>query len=266
MIARKRFGQHFLHDPAVIERIVRLIDPRPGDRMLEIGPGGGALTLPLLRRLGRLQALEIDRDLIPRLEEASRDVGELQLHQVDALRADYTALAGGEPLRLVGNLPYNISSPLLFRLLACGAPITDMHFMLQREVVDRLTAAPGTRTYGRLTVAVAARAHAETLLRVGRGAFTPPPAVESAIVRLTPRPPTFAVNDLARFDAIVTRAFSQRRKTLKNALGDVLDAAQIAAAGIDPGLRPERLSPADFAALANTLPAGTGDKSANTRQ
>lgn len=248
MIARKRFGQHFLHDPAVLDRIVAAVDPRPGDNLVEIGPGRGALTERLLARAGRLTAIEIDRDLTPALRERFGD--SLVLIEADALHADYPALAAAGPLRLVGNLPYNISSPLLFTLLASGAPIADMHFMLQREVVERIAAAPGTPAYGRLSAAVAARADAEILFTVGPGAFKPPPRVHSAVVRLRPRPAPFPLPDLAAYDRVVTAAFGQRRKTLRNALAGLLGAGEIAAAGVDPGTRAERVTPAQFAALA----------------
>lgn len=249
MAARKRFGQHFLHDPGVIERLVATIDPQPGQRLVEIGPGRGALTRPLLAHGAQVDAIEMDRDLIGQLN----GLAGLHLHQCDALAADYTELAGGDAIRLVGNLPYNISSPLLFTVLGSNADITDMHFMLQWELVQRMVADPGSRTYGRLSVAVAARASAECVMRVGAGAFAPPPAVESAVVRLRPRAPAFHVASWQAFDQVLTAAFSARRKTLRNALKQLLSAEQIMDAGIDPGLRPERLTPADFAALANRV-------------
>lgn len=252
-MARKRFGQHFLHDPRVIASIVDAIDPRPGERLVEIGPGRGALTLPLLERAGSLDAIELDRDLAPVLTAACADAGDLRLHQADALRFDYAALGAGAPLRLVGNLPYNISSPLLFALLQSAAVIKDMHFMLQREVVERMVAGCGGAAYGRLSVALAARADAVLLLRVGRGAFTPPPQVESAVVRLLPRPPPFEIRSWPAFDKLLAQAFSARRKTLKNALAPLLGPAAIAAAGVDATLRPEQIAPADFAALANAF-------------
>lgn len=249
--ARKRFGQHFLHDSGVIERILRVINPQAGEPLVEIGPGLGALTRPLLQRCGRLDVIEIDRDVVPLLRERCAGLGELRIHQADALRFDYAALVtDGVLLRLIGNLPYNISTPLLFHLLAASSQIRDMHFMLQKEVVDRLTAAPGSADYGRLTVTVAARAQAQALFEVGAGAFRPPPRVVSAVVRITPRPAPFPIHDLETFDRIVTAAFGQRRKTLANALRGVLDVDGIRAAGIDPGLRAERLAPADFARLA----------------
>ena len=250
--ARKRFGQNFLHDAAIIDRIVGLIRPKAGDAMVEIGPGLGAMTGPLIEQLGRLHAVELDRDLIPRLKDRFGE--HLSIHEADALRFDFAALADElGPLRVVGNLPYNISTPLLFHLLASSGRIVDMHFMLQKEVVDRLCAEPGTGEYGRLTVCVAARAEARRLMKVGPGAFNPPPKVDSAIVRLVPRPPPFEIKDLSRFDALVAAAFAQRRKTLNNTLKCVVNAEQFAAAGIDPGLRAERLSPADFARLTATL-------------
>ena len=252
--ARRRFGQHFLHDPAVLARIVAAIDPRPGERLVEVGPGLGALTLPLLDRVGRLECIELDRDLIPPLIERARGRGELTVHAADVLAFDFVALAAeGAKLRLCGNLPYNISTPFLFHALAARAVVQDMHFMLQKEVVARLAAAPGSRVYGRLTVMVAAHCSAERLFDVGAGAFRPPPRVESAVVRLLPheRPP-FALADPARFAAVVAAAFGQRRKTLKNSLASVVDAAGFAAAGIDARRRAETLSPAEFARLAAT--------------
>ena len=230
--ARKRFGQNFLHDAAIIDRIVGLIRPKAGDAMVEIGPGLGAMTGPLIEQLGRLHAVELDRDLIPRLKDRFGE--HLSIHEADALRFDFAALADElGPLRVVGNLPYNISTPLLFHLLASSGRIVDMHFMLQKEVVDRLCAEPGTGEYGRLTVCVAARAEARRLMKVGPGAFNPPPKVDSAIVRLVPRPPPFEIKDLTRFDALVAAAFAQRRKTLNNTLKGVVNAEQFAAAGID---------------------------------
>ncbi|ERJ18017.1 Ribosomal RNA small subunit methyltransferase A protein [Salinisphaera shabanensis E1L3A] len=251
-MARKRFGQHFLHERGVIDRIVSMLAPAADDALVEIGPGQGALTEPLLERVDRLSVIEIDRDLIAELESRAARDSRLEVIAGDALRIDYAALAERRgPLRLVGNLPYNISSPLLFALLGSAAPIIDMHFMLQKEVVDRMTAEPGSRDYGRLTVSVAARAHAQALFDVAPGAFNPPPKVMSSVVRVTPRAPDFEIHDGQLFDQLVTAAFSQRRKTLRNALGRFLDAQAIEACNIDPMLRPERLAAADFARLAN---------------
>ena len=248
---RKRFGQHFLHDPGVIRRIVAAIAPRPGDRLVEIGPGEGSITLELLRAAGRLDAVELDRDLLEPLRERSRGVGDLAVHGADALRFDFCALAtGGERLRLVGNLPYNISTPLLFHLLDQSRCIRDMHFMLQKEVVERMAAEPGGRDYGRLSVMLQARCEVVPLFTIGPGAFRPPPKVDSAVVRLVPlaQPPDIA--DQATFARVVAAAFAQRRKTLRNGLKGLLTAEAIAALGIDPGTRAEQLPLADFVRLA----------------
>jgi 16S rRNA (adenine1518-N6/adenine1519-N6)-dimethyltransferase len=256
---RKRFGQHFLHDPNVIARIVRAIDPRPGQRLVEIGPGLGAITLPLLAIARRMDVVEIDRDVIPVLEERARAASaDLTVHAVDALEFDFAVLRGAGPrLRLVGNLPYNISTPLLFHLLDATDAVEDMHFMLQKEVVDRMAARPDTGDYGRLTVMLAARCRVEKLFDVGPGAFRPPPRVDSAIVRLVPHAaPPFEIADPARFARVVAAAFGQRRKTLRNALRGVVDDAGFAAASVDAGRRAETLAPAEFAALAATPPPG----------
>jgi 16S rRNA (adenine1518-N6/adenine1519-N6)-dimethyltransferase len=247
---RKRFGQHFLHDPQVIARILAAIEPRRGERVVEIGPGRGALTAPLLERLGTLIAIEIDRDLAREL--SARFGPALELLNQDVLEVELAALRGAGPaLRLVGNLPYNISTPLLFHLLAQRAQIHDMHFMLQKEVVDRMVAAPGSRTYGRLTVMLAPWVRIERLLNVGPGAFTPPPKVSSAVVRLMPlAAPAFDIGTTASFERVVRAAFAQRRKTLRNALKGTVDAGVLERLGIDPGARPEQLAPAQFGALA----------------
>ena len=253
--AKKRFGQHFLHERSVVDRIVRTMDPRPGQKIVEIGPGLGALTGPLLERCGTLTVIEIDRDMIPRLDAAFGE--KLDIIQGDALEVDFAELAAEVPgegkLRLAGNLPYNISTPLLFHVLESAELIQDMHFMLQKEVVRRLVAAPDTEDYGRLTASVAARAEAHELFTVGPGAFTPPPQVDSAVVQIIPRKPPFPIHDLATYDTVVRLAFGQRRKTLSNALKGVVNAEQFAAAGIDPRARGETLSPEEFARLANGL-------------
>ena len=250
--ARKRFGQHFLHDPAVVRRIVAVIDPQSADRLVEIGPGLGALTRPLLERTGHIEVIEIDRDVVPLLERHCAGAGRLTVHLADALGVDIAALArGGEPLRIVGNLPYNISTPLLFHLLDAAAVIRDMHFMLQKEVVDRMVAAPDSGDYGRLTVMLAARCRTERLFRVGPGAFRPPPRVDSAVVRLVPlTEPPFPLPDPQRFAALVAAAFSMRRKTLRNSLRGLVDESTFDACGIDPGRRPETLTAAEFGTLA----------------
>ncbi|SFF38818.1 dimethyladenosine transferase [Fontimonas thermophila] len=256
-VAKRRFGQHFLHDPGVIERILRALDPQPDEAIVEIGPGLGALTIPLLQRLGRLTVVEIDRDVIPLLRSRCNNHPGLHVIEADALTVDYRALAPpGTRIRLVGNLPYNISTPLLFHLLGQSEAITDMHFMLQKEVVDRMAAAPGDPAYGRLSVALTARCAVSSLFHVGPGAFRPPPKVDSAVVRLRPRTPDFTVCDLPLFDRVVASAFGQRRKTLANALKGLADARTIARAGIDPRARAETLHARDFARLANLLHTG----------
>jgi 16S rRNA (adenine1518-N6/adenine1519-N6)-dimethyltransferase len=255
---RKRFGQNFLHDPVVIQRIIAAIAPRPGEHLVEIGPGQGAITRHLLSAAGELDAVE----LIDLLRESCRSLGELRLHSADALKFDFCSLAAaGERLRVVGNLPYNISTPLLFHLLDQAACIHDMHFMLQKEVVERMAAEPGNKSYGRLSVMLQTRCNVEALFAIGPGAFKPAPKVDSAFVRLTPYPsPPYPVDDAAFFARLVSQAFSQRRKTLRNTLKGVADAAALAAAGIDPADRAERLSPEEFARLANVackMAAGT---------
>jgi 16S rRNA (adenine1518-N6/adenine1519-N6)-dimethyltransferase len=233
---RKRFGQHFLHDPRVLGRIVEAIDPRPGEVIVEIGPGRGALTAPLIEKVGHLEAIELDRDLAAAL--ATR-FPRLKLHCADALEFDFGALPAG--MRIVGNLPYHISTPLLFYLARYAERVRDLHFMLQLEVVERMVAAPSTPQYGRLSVALQARFRMERLFNVSRGAFQPPPKVESAVVRLVPLASPLVVSE-----ALLRRAFSARRKTLRRALPGI----DFAALGIDSGLRPENLSPADYARLS----------------
>lgn len=259
MRARKRFGQHFLHDPAVIERIVAAIAPRRDEALVEIGPGQGALTAPVFAASGALDVIEIDRDLAATLQLRYAAQPGLRLHVADALEFDYSALARvrGQRLRIIGNLPYNISTPLLFRLLAHGAQIADMHFMLQKEVVDRIVAAPGSRQYGRLGVMLAPRVRVLRVLEIGPGAFRPAPRVRSALLRLEVSPdyPDWAAGP--HYAAVVAAAFGQRRKTLRNALAALLDATQIAAAGIDPGARAETLAPAQFGRLALAVAAAT---------
>lgn len=254
---KKHYGQHFLHERGVIERIVAAIAPQPGDRVVEIGPGEGALTLPLLKAAGHLTAIELDTDLIEPLCARAAGVGELEVIHADALKVDLSALAKGGKLRLAGNLPYYVSSPILFHCLAHADAITDMHFMLQKEVVDRMAAAPGGKVYGRLSVMLQLACKVEPLLRVAPGAFRPPPKVESAVVRLTPLPPDQRPDPaLAHaIDAVVRAAFNQRRKTLSNALRGLMDAAAIDAAGIDPRMRAENVAPRGYVALAQRMPA-----------
>ena len=252
---RKRFGQHFLHDPAAIRRIVAALAPRAGDHLVEIGPGRGALTRRLLGLADcTLDAIEIDRDLAAQLAAAFAGDARHSLHVADALEFDFTGLARlrGGRLRIVGNLPYNISTPLLFRLLAHADAILDAHVMLQREVVARLAAQPGGGDYGRLTVMLAPRVSVERLFDLGPGAFQPPPRVWSAVARLrfltTPR---FAVSP--HYAEVVAAAFAHRRKTLRNAIARLLSGAEIAACGLDPGARPETLTPQEFNILALAL-------------
>jgi 16S rRNA (adenine1518-N6/adenine1519-N6)-dimethyltransferase len=252
MPVRKRFGQHFLHDPQVIARILAAVDPKTGDRVVEVGPGRGALTWGLLARARKLDVVEIDRDLAAALASDERATGGLTVHVEDVLDTDFERLrGGGAPLRIVGNLPYNISTPLLFRLLKQRAAVGDMHFMLQKEVVDRMAAQPGGKDYGRLTVMLAAYAEVDGLFDVGPGAFQPRPKVWSAVVRLRPSPtPRFPIGSDSVLRTLVTSAFSHRRKTLRNGLKGLLTGEEIEACGIDPNLRPEVLAPADFGRLA----------------
>jgi 16S rRNA (adenine1518-N6/adenine1519-N6)-dimethyltransferase len=249
--ARKRFGQNFLVDRSCIQRIVDSIDPQPSQRIVEIGPGLGALTNALLERVASLDVIEIDRDLAERLAQQHAS-SRLRLHTADALRFDYAAL--GPQLRVVGNLPYNISSPLLFRLIDYAPTIVDIHVMLQKEVVDRMIAIPGSRDYGRLTVMLGYHFEVQRLFRVGASAFRPQPKVESAFARLRPRSPRgLCVRDEARFARIVSAAFGQRRKTLRNALSGVVSEEMLRAEGFDPQARGETLSVEQFVTLANVV-------------
>lgn len=246
---RKRFGQHFLHDPGVLKRIVQAVDPAPEDHVVEIGPGRGALTRPLLERVERLDVIELDRDLAEYLR-SDIDDARLQVHRGDALRFDFAAL--GSNLRLVGNLPYNISTPLLFHLLDYSECFRDLHVMLQKEVVERMAAGPGNRDYGRLTVSLAARCRVEKLFVIHPGAFTPPPRVVSAFARLVPDPERRArIDSEPVFDRIVGQAFSMRRKRLSNSLKGEIDAVDLETLGIDPGSRPETLDVDAFVRIAN---------------
>jgi 16S rRNA (adenine1518-N6/adenine1519-N6)-dimethyltransferase len=305
--AKKALGQHFLHERGIIDKMLLAIAPKPGDRFVEIGPGQGALTFPLLDRHGALTAIEFDRDLLAPLTAAAKAHGELSLIHSDVMDVDFTELAlrgdsssdsphhGSNPtersrhmsgtardassetplearaahpcaatpsipqtsrIRLVGNLPYNLSSPILFHALDHAAAICDMHFMLQKEVVDRMAAAPGSKVYGRLSVMLQAYCEVTALFKVPPGAFRPPPKVDSAVVRLVPRPPErIGIADPRRFAAIVRAAFGQRRKTLRNALNGVCTVEDMAAAGIDPQARAEQLAVADFVRLAAVAPA-----------
>ena len=246
---RKRFGQHFLTDAHYLARIVAAIDPQRGDSMVEIGPGTGILTRELARAVDRLHVIEIDRDLAARLRDDFPG-GNVVVHEGDALEFDFASLAA--PLRVVGNLPYNVSTPILFRVAGAADRLRDCVFMLQREVVDRMVAAPDTPDYGRLSVMLQYRFAMALAVRVPPGAFTPPPKVESAVVRMVPLPDgRLRARDEALFTKIVVAAFSQRRKTLRNAARALVGESAFAAAGIDPARRGETLSVGEFVRLAD---------------
>lgn len=260
--ARRRFGQNFLHDPAIIEQMVTAIAPRASERFLEIGPGSGALTGPLLERGARVTAIEVDRDLAARLKRwDASDSGALQIIEADALTHPVEPLieAAGQALRVIGNLPYNLSTPLLFHLTAPTTGIHDLHLLLQREVVDRMAAEPGSRIYGRLSVMIQARCRIEPLFEVPPGAFSPPPQVTSRFVRLIPHAvPPLGDTDTECLSRVVAAAFAQRRKTLRNALRGLIDDAGMAAADIDPGSRAERIDLAGYGRLARVLEHSSG--------
>ncbi|TVP57606.1 MAG: 16S rRNA (adenine(1518)-N(6)/adenine(1519)-N(6))-dimethyltransferase RsmA [Halomonadaceae bacterium] len=258
--ARKRFGQNFLHDAGVIDRIVRAISPKIDDNLLEIGPGMGALTESLVLNNPSMTVLELDRDLVPGLRTQFFSYPEFTVLQGDALRFDYSELVAEKPLRIVGNLPYNISTPLIFHLLNYADRITDMHFMLQKEVVQRMAAVPGDSQWGRLAVMTQYQCQVQPLFPVGSGAFKPAPKVESAIVRLMPYDtPPIPAKDRALLAKVVRTAFSARRKTLRKAMAVLLNDDDWPQLGIDPGLRPQNLTLANFVAIADYLyerPAG----------
>lgn len=256
-VARKRFGQHFLHDPGVIGRIVAAIDPQPNDALVEIGPGLGAITLPLLQRVREMHAIEIDRDAIRHLRAQRGAEGALHIHEADVLAFDLGSLRiDARPLRVVGNLPYNISTPLLFRLIEQRQHIRDLHVMLQKEVVQRMAAQAGTEHYGRLSVMLAPWLKVEPLFDIGPGAFRPPPHVISCFARLTPHAaPPIPQDHPREYARVVAAAFAQRRKTLRNSLRALLKEAEIVRAGLDAGARAETIPPAGYAALAAQLAA-----------
>jgi 16S rRNA (adenine1518-N6/adenine1519-N6)-dimethyltransferase len=255
-IPRKRFGQNFLTDPAVIDAIVATVDPKPDDRMFEIGPGLGALTRPLAGRVRSLHVIEIDRDLAARLGPAVGSPG-LVIHQADVLDFDFSRF--GPDVRIVGNLPYNISSPILFRLVRYAASLRDIHVMLQKEVVERMVALPGTSDYGRLTVMLQYRFDVERLLEVPASAFDPAPQVESAVARLIPVARQVRARDESMFAGIVTSAFAQRRKMLGNSLKAFLKSADFAQLGINPRARAQELAVDDFVHVANYLARQAGE-------
>ncbi|WP_288375716.1 16S rRNA (adenine(1518)-N(6)/adenine(1519)-N(6))-dimethyltransferase RsmA [uncultured Pseudomonas sp.] len=253
--ARKRFGQNFLHDAGIIDRILRAINAKAGEHLLEIGPGQGALTEGLLGSGAQLDVVELDKDLVPILQHKFADRDNFRLHQGDALKFDFNTL-GVPPrsLKVVGNLPYNISTPLIFHLLAHAGLIRDMHFMLQKEVVERMAAGPGGGDWGRLSIMVQYHCRVEHLFNVGPGAFNPPPKVDSAIVRLVPHEVLpHPAKDPKLLEQVVREAFNQRRKTLRNTLKGLLDSQAIEAAGVDGSLRPEQLDMAAFVRLADQL-------------
>ena len=250
-VARKRFGQNFLVSPGIVAKIVEAIRPQSNDVVVEIGPGLGALTEPLLARLAHLHVVEIDRDLIARLRERF-PADRLAIHEGDALQFGFSGLGPG--LRVVGNLPYNISTPLLFHLAACAERVRDMHFMLQREVVERMVAAPGGSEYGRLSVMLQYRFAMERLFLVPPDSFDPPPKVESAIVRMIPLPAdALAAKDEALFAKVVSAAFGQRRKMLRNTLRDLIGEDALVALDIKPTARAEELGVAEYVRIANAL-------------
>ncbi|WP_461535467.1 16S rRNA (adenine(1518)-N(6)/adenine(1519)-N(6))-dimethyltransferase RsmA [Spongorhabdus nitratireducens] len=256
--ARKRFGQNFLHDPGVIQRILRAISPKQGQSIVEIGPGQGALTESLLEGAGALDVVELDRDLIPILKLRFGLNPEFRIHNADALAFDFSQLGsneeGDKPLRIVGNLPYNISTPLLFHLLTFSHRIEDMHFMLQKEVVQRMAAGPNEKNYGRLGIMIQYYCRVDYLFDVGPGAFNPPPKVDSAIVRLTPHKelphPCKSVKTL---EHVLRTTFNQRRKTLRNTLKKEISAEEFIELGIEPTLRPESLALDSFVKIADYI-------------
>jgi 16S rRNA (adenine1518-N6/adenine1519-N6)-dimethyltransferase len=249
---KKSLGQHFLTDRSYIDKIVMAVNPQPGDRLVEIGPGQGAITFPLLRKHGELTAIEFDRDLITPLMEASEGIGRLTIIHKNVLDVDFGKLAGDTQIRLVGNLPYNLSSPILFHAIEHAASIHDMVFMLQKEVVDRMAAEPGSKVYGRLSVMLQAYCRVDSLFVVPPGAFRPPPKVDSAVARLVPRDAAaIGIADPRRFEEVVRAAFGQRRKTLRNALGGTCTTEQIEAAGLRPDARAEQIDVDGFVRLAN---------------
>ncbi|RUO27912.1 16S rRNA (adenine(1518)-N(6)/adenine(1519)-N(6))-dimethyltransferase [Aliidiomarina sedimenti] len=254
--ARKRFGQNFLHDGGVIDSIVGAIHPQPGQALVEIGPGLAALTEPAADACGHLHVVELDRDLADRLESHPFLKDKLTVHRADALKFDFAALSKelGKPLRVFGNLPYNISTPLIFHLLQQLDVVEDMHFMLQKEVVDRMGAEPGSKAFGRLTVMIQQACEVTPVLDVPPGAFTPPPKVNSAVVRLRPlTTPRVEVKDRKLLNQVCLTGFNQRRKTIRNNFKELMTEADLESLGINPAARPETLSVDDFCRLANWL-------------
>ena len=254
-IPRKRFGQHFLHDNAIIQRIIATLAPKANEHLVEIGPGLGALTLPLLKKTKGLDVIELDRDLIPQLKEKSHDIGELTIYSADALTFDFASIKKDERyLRIFGNLPYNISTPLIFHLLHFAPIVSDMLFMLQKEVAERMAANANDEHYGRLSVMVQYHCEVDIAFDVPPSAFYPPPKVDSSIVRLTPyRNYPHCAHDYPLFESIVRHAFGQRRKTLRNSLKTIIEDDAWAAISIPSTLRPENLTVNDFIEISNQL-------------
>lgn len=253
---RKRFGQHFLHDRWILNRIHASIAPAPDDHLVEIGPGAGALTDLFAPAARRLELIEIDRDLAVQLQQKFSALPQVRLHIGDALKFDFTRLVIDRPLRIFGNLPYNISTPLIFHLIDQADSIEDMHFLLQKEVVDRLAAEPASPDYGRLSVMVQYRCQVQPLLDVPSESFSPPPKVESRLVRLTPlRQRLLVARDERRLAEVVRVAFTQRRKKIRNALESLIDSASLERLGIDPALRPDQLTLKEFVTISDLLSA-----------
>jgi 16S rRNA (adenine1518-N6/adenine1519-N6)-dimethyltransferase len=250
--ARKRFGQNFLVDPTVIQSLISAIAPKNADNILEIGPGLGALTKPLLTKIDRLEVIELDRDLIQQLQQLNSKEKTVIVHQHDALKFDFSSSAIQR--RIVGNLPYNISTPLIFHLLDQLPSIVDMHFMLQKEVVDRICAQSGSRNFGRLSAMVQSKCFTQSLIDVPAESFSPTPKVTSAFIRLTPHSQRLVPAEIeAAFKTIVKECFSQPRKTLTNNLRNIINSDEITAAGIDPSIRPQQLTLKNLLALAKHI-------------
>ncbi len=250
---KKNLGQHFLVDQNIIDKIVLAVKPMPGDFLVEIGPGQGAITFPLLKKHGALTVIEFDRDLITPLMESAEGIGDLTIIHKDVLKVDFSKLAADRPaIRLVGNLPYNISTPILFHVLEHAPAVRDMHFMLQKEVIDRMAAEPGSKVYGRLSVMLQARCEVTPLFMVPPSAFKPPPKVDSAVVRLQPLPEDkIHIQDALLFENLVRDAFGQRRKTIRNAMQALCSSEDIEAAGLRPDARAEQVPVTGFIELAN---------------
>lgn len=252
--AKKRFGQNFLHDDAVIGKIVDAIDPSEGENLVEIGPGLGALTEPVIERAGDISVVELDRDLAHRLRHHPFIAKNLTIYETDALKFDFTTLATEQKLRIFGNLPYNISTPLIFHLLTFKDCVQDMHFMLQKEVVNRMAAAPNSKTYGRLSIMTQYFCQVMPVMEIGPEAFQPPPKVDSAIVRLIPHKEIkYPAKDVKWLARVTREAFNQRRKTIRNSFKKLISVEDLEALGIDASLRPENLSLEDYINVANFL-------------